>query len=283
MAKQDDNLDPHQPGEGEGDGEEGHEEKGSEHEEEEEETEEESEGEGEGGGDLKKALRQERGKRKASAAKLRDVEAKLAKAQPLAAEYEGILPYLPDLLAGKGLPGQKEKQASARSAVELEVMETANDFNLRTENGELDLEAGARALARINAKASQAATSASAPARKASAETTAAQIREKAYRATGKDGKPYATKEMIDQVFGNIPAENLVQGDTAVTALILARGMGGPGEEVEEPLHTESVQRRKSGDEPMTTFETSMARIRGVSDKEWKRLSGLAGASLEEG
>lgn len=226
--------------------------------------------EGAQGGDPKKALHAERGKRKQLAKRLKEQEAKLAELTPFVDEYKALLPHLPTLLKkaqGGEAPSQNPNQPDP------ELVELANDFGFVDEQGNPDVARAARVQKRIDARAGRSAATAVAPVSRQSAQAIAAQVRERAYKATDKTtGEPYATREAIDQVFNSLGPEALADPDTATMALIIARGLGGPGVSQDEPIHVEGGGRGPKGPVALSDFDRTMARLRGRTDAEWRKL-----------
>lgn len=246
-------------------------------EEEELETSEEGGDEGEGkakGGDPAKALAQERNKRKELSRKLKEVEEQFGKLKPLADEYQQLLPYLPQLLqaAGRGGNGRAPEQSGQP---DQEALELAAALKLEDDEGKPDASKARALISYMDKRVGAHIHSGTAGIRRESASVAVNQIRERAYKATDKEGKLFARKEFIDKVFSQVPPEALLNPDNAVAALIMARGLGGAGDaSQDEPLHVEGGGGRiKSKPAPLTDLEKSIATLRGKSPQEWQKLS----------
>jgi hypothetical protein len=254
------------------------------------------------GGDLKAALQQERGKRKALRKELSSLKADVEKMKPLAEEYTNLLPYLPQILAQKKENDQAGTRATAtveEAARVAELSEFAQIGGYLYEDGSPNLDQAARVLAFMDKRTDGRVTSTTAGTRASAAASRAQQIKEKAYEAKDKDGNLYATRKYIDQVFDGMDPEQLVQGDNAVSALVMARGLGGHGgkwsgatpgggEEVDAdgaPLHVETSGGRpasRSGDKtPLTAFEKQVARSKGLTDKQYMQLRDQTGQPFD--
>jgi hypothetical protein len=221
-------------------------------------------------GDLKAAMHAERGRRKATAKKLKEVEATLAELKPLADEYKTLLPHLPALLAGAGKKNEKPKDEGP----DPELVELAQDLGLMDVNGEPDIARSAKVMARMDKRAGAVVTRETAGVRVTSATALATQLRDKAYKAVDKDGRPYAKKSAIDAVLNSLTSEQQANADQVMTALIMARGLEGPGEDAEEPLHTEGGGRAPRVDVALSGMDKAIAKLRGKSEADWKKLTG---------
>ena len=220
-------------------------------------------------GDPTKALHAERGKRKETARQLKAATEELARVRPMAAEYEQILPVLPELLARQGQP-QGPQQTEY---VDPEVVELAQDLGLIDEDGNLDIPRANRLMAKIDQRSGRMVQQQTGPIRQQTAVQAASQVREKAYKAVDKEGQPYATRAAIDQVFNSLPPETLYDPNTAVMALVIARGLGGPGTGADEPIHVEGGGRMQRGGGPLTQMERSIMKMRGKTEAQWRGLS----------
>jgi hypothetical protein len=220
------------------------------------------------GGDLRVALRQEREKRQAAQKEAKDAKEALDKAKPLADEYSQILPYLPYLInqsksGGKATNTEVENQDS-------EAVEYARIMGYEKDDGSPDVDKARKALDFHDRRTGAKVAKETGKVAKQTASLGAQHVRERAYKVVDSDGRLYAKKEFIDKVFSEIPPDVLSNPDNAVAALIMARGLGGPGDESEkEPVFTESVGRVKKAPKAMTPLGKSIASIRGRSDDEW--------------
>lgn len=225
------------------------------------------------GGDLKVALQKEREKRKAASKKAKELEASVSEMKPYAEEYKKILPYLPALL--KKAQGETLTKAD-EAQVDEELREVAETFGLETEDGQPDIKKAKAIAGYLDRRAGAVATRVAAPALKGSATAQATQIKERAYKVRGEDGKLYAKREFIDKVFDQMAPEVLLNPDNAAAALVMARGLGGPPEEeeeVDEPIYTATPRRKsKTTSAELTPMGKSLARMRGKTDAEWQKL-----------
>lgn len=218
---------------------------------------------GKKGGDLKIALKKEREKRQALAKQVEQLT-------PLVEEYKGILPLLPALLAQ-----QKERETQqTQQAVDKELLEVAQDFGFETEDGKPDLVRAEKLLRRIDSRSGKIAQRAVQPAQAAAVAAQVADIKERAYKATGPDGKLYAKRDAIDQVFSQIPPEALTNPDNAIAALVMARGLGGPGDDPDpsEPVFSESVRARGKVKRAPSALDKQIAQMRGWDDKKLSKV-----------
>jgi hypothetical protein len=221
------------------------------------------------GGDPTKALHAERGKRKETARQLRAAQEELARVRPMAAEYEQLLPVLPELLSRSQAPqpGQPVPQADP------DVIELAQDLGLVDDDGNLDIARATRLMQRIENRTGRMVAAHTAPVRAQTAAQVASQVTEKAYKAVDQQGNPYATRAAIDQVFRQLPPESLADPNTAVMALVIARGLGGPGGGDGEPTYTEGQGRMPRGGGPLSQMERSIMKMRGKSEADWRKLT----------
>lgn len=220
------------------------------------------------GGDLKVALRQEREKRKEAQRQAKEAGDNYAKVKPLADEYSQILPYLPYLIA-QGQKGGKQ-EASSTVETDAEALEYAQVMGYEKEDGSPDVGKARRALDFHDRRNGVRIAKETGKVAKQTASLGAQQVRERAYKVTDAEGRLYAKKEFIDKVFSEIPPETLANPDNAVAALIMARGLGGPGDEAtSEPVYTESVGRTRKVTKSISPLGKQLAQIRGKSEKDW--------------
>lgn len=220
-----------------------------------------------GGGDLRIALKQERQKRQ-------ELAKEIARLKPLAEEYQAVIPTVQALLQQQQLQARQQQAQAQQNEADQEALAVAQDFGFETEDGKPDVARARRVIDRINRTTGRQAQAAAAPANKAAAEANAAMVKERAYKATGPDGNLYATREAIDQVFSQIPVEALQNPDNVIAALVMARGLGGPGQTpASEPVYSESptartskVKREPSG------LDKSIAQMRGWDDKKLSKV-----------
>jgi hypothetical protein len=233
---------------------------------EEQETEETEEAGEPGGGDLRVALKQERQKRQ-------ELAKEIARLKPLAEEYQTVLPTVQALLAQQQRQAQQQERVEYQQAADQEAMEIAQDFGFETADGKPDVVRGRKLLDRINRTTGRAAQAAAAPANQTAAVANAAVVKERAYKATGPDGKLYATREAIDQVFSQIPVEALQNQDNVIAALVMARGLGGPGVEPEEPVYSESTRARPATKKrEASPLDKAVASMRGWDEKKLSKV-----------
>lgn len=224
------------------------------------------------GGDLKGALAQERGKRKEATKRAKDLEAELAKTRPLAQEYEQLLPYLPYLLKNVGGDGNG-KQTQQQVQEDSEAAEFARVMGYEDDERMTAVERARAAIDFIDRRTGAKVQKEVGPARRVAAEARVDDIRQRAYNAKDKDGRLYAKRESIDRVFSQIPPEALMDPNNAVAALIMARGLGGPGDEPQdEPLHIERGGRAPRKQTELSDMGKTLAQIRGRSEKDWQKL-----------
>jgi len=220
-------------------------------------------------GDLKVALKQERQKRQAAQKQLKETTEKLSQVGPLAEEYEALLPYLPQILAQGDAKAKKVQQETA----DQEALEYAQVMGLRDEDGNPDISRARKAIDFHDRRTGVQVRRGTAPAARAAAVAQVQDIKARAYAARDEQGRLYATRQAIDRVFAQIPPEALTNPDNAVAALIMARGLGGPGsEEAPEPVYSERGGRTPGRAKVMSEEAKVIARIRGKSDKEWVAL-----------
>ena len=233
---------------------------------------EEGESEGESGpkdGDLKAALHAERGKRKALAIKLKAAEQSVGELKPLADEYKVLLPHLPALLAG----AKGDKKAPASTEPDPELVELANDLGLMDANGEPDLIRAGRVQARMDKRAGAVVSKDTAGVRRDSSAALATQLREKAYTAMDKEGRPYAKKAAIDSVLNRLSIEQQANPEQVMAALVMARGLEGAGESPEEPLHVDGGGRVPRVAAALTDMDKQIASLRGKTETDWSKLT----------
>lgn len=222
-------------------------------------------------GDLKVALKQEREKRREAQKEAKAAKEAVAKFQPLAEEYSQLLPYLPHLLSAADT-GRRAAASTTTPQDDPEAVEYAQIMGYETEDGKPDVAKARRAIDFHDKRTGAKVNKAIAPAAAQSASVVAAQIRERAYKAVDENGRLYASKAAIDKVFSEIPPEQLANPDTAVAALIMARGLGGPGPENSEPLYTESTGRSRAKKVAVSDMGKSIAAMRGRSEADWAKL-----------
>lgn len=222
------------------------------------------------GGDLKVALQQERSKRKEAARKAKELEETVNKIKPLAEEYEALLPYLPTLLANN----DKKVKEQENEELDEEAREYAEIMGIEDADGHPDVRKARKQLDFMDRRLGRTVDKKVAPAVRGSAQAQANEIIRRAYNVKDKDGRLYATREAIDKVFRQMAPEQLLNPDNALAALIMARGLGGPGEEeAAEPIYTERPGRSPRKKTETTELGKALARIRGKSEKQWSELS----------
>jgi len=227
-------------------------------------------------GDPAAALRSERGRRKATARKLKEAQDQIAQLKPMADEYSQILPHLPGLLE----TAKKARQApTGPDPVEVQrLTEVAEAFGFTDDEGQPDLARASKVNRFVDVLVKQRAAETIAPMAGQTAQMAAASMRDKAYRATDNTGRLYAKKEYIDHVFQNVSPEALGGSNgyaIAQQALVMARGLGGPGEEpseLNEPTFMERPGRRANGLPNLTASDHRLRQLRGKSEKDWQTL-----------
>jgi hypothetical protein len=231
-------------------------------------------------GDPAAALRSERGRRKALAKKLKQAEQSIAQMKPLADEYQTLLPHLPTIMEhakrGRAMPPQ---QPAGPDPVEVQrLTEVAEAFGFTNDEGEPDLARASKVNRFVDALVKQRSAETMAPVAGQTAQIQAKSMREQAYKATDNTGRLYAKREYIDHVFSNLAPEALAgQHGQAVAqqALVMARGLGGPGEDPDdgtEPVFTERAGRRVNGLPNLSPSDHRLRQLRGKSEKDWQNL-----------
>lgn len=234
-------------------------------------------------GDPKIALSKERSKRKALSKQVKELTEQVNKLKPVADEYQQVLYYLPTILAKKEKgKGQTNTEVSEE---DQEALELAQDMEFQTEDGKPDVARAKKLLARIDRKAGEKVSRETAGVKRTAAAASASQVRDKAYKAVDKDGRLFAKREFIDQVFDQIPPEQLLNPDNAVAAMLVARGLGGPGEdpteETDEPIYVEQAGRRGPRTYELSPMEKALAKQKGLTDKQWAELADTDSNDLE--
>ena len=140
----------------------------------------------------------------------------------------------------------------------------------------IDAAAGRKLATLVTHIADRRAGKAVAPVAQTANRSSAQQARARAYAATDSKGLPFAARDAIDEVFDRRPEYMLSNDEVIKTALIQARGLGGPGS-ASEPLHTEDVGRRGGARSPkadaITPMEKSLMGQHGMSEEEWREAS----------
>lgn len=229
------------------------------------------------GGDLKAALAEERGKRKAAQKEAKEAKEKLAKAEPLVKEYEELVPHLPGLLqAAQRGAGQQPVPAGGSNGPtpeQQELLELAQDLGLEDDKGQPDLARAARVQARIQGRVERTVQTTLKPVQETAQGAALQQVRERAYKVVDKEGRPFATREAIDQVFNSTDPRQLLDPQGASAAMLMARGISGPGEVPDEPLHVEGAGRVTASRAALSQLEKNVAKLRGKSEKDWGKMT----------
>lgn len=235
-----------------------------------ESDEQETDSEPERSGDPAKALRAERGKRKEAAKKVAALEAQVQQLQGMANEYQQILPILPQLIekakkADQVIPQQQMQQKNA------ELVAVANDLGFVNELGEPDVDRAARVLGYLDKRAGSLVNQQLTPVKKQTMQHQVEAVKERAYGAVDNEGRPFAKKAAIDEVFKSMPPEALTDPNTASIALLIARGLMGPGDLPDEPTFVSGGSSMPGGTPRLTDLEKAIAKMRGKSEKDYAK------------
>jgi hypothetical protein len=200
---------------------------------------------------------------------MQDLEQKVQQLQGMANEYQQLLPILPQLIE----KARRAEQPQNNNRPDPQLVAVANDLGFINEAGEPDVERASRVLTYLDRRAGAVADRSIGPIRQQSAQQTAQSTKERAYTAVDAEGKPFAKKEAIDQVFSMMPPESLTDPNSASIALLIARGLMGPGDLPDEPTFISGGGTMPGQTPRLSEMEQAIAKMRGKSAKEWSKVT----------
>lgn len=165
------------------------------------------------------ALKEERQARQALQGKYGQLEATVQQLQQELALHR-------QYLERQQPPAPPQPQPAQPDPVDQEALEFARLMDLYLPNGQPDLMRARRALEMSERRAEAKVRAEVEPLRQTAASGQAAALRQQAYDAKDRYGRPVASKQAIDQVFGIVPPHLLTE-DTARFLLLVASGVEG--------------------------------------------------------
>jgi hypothetical protein len=190
--------------------------------------------------------------------------------------YLGLLATHPDVVRRTGgtVDDPNPKPPAREPAAPVAPVEVDEFDDVITSLG-IDAKAGRKLATLVTHIADKRSARAAAPIAEAANRSTAQSALSRALAATDNEGNPYATPEAIEEVFRNIPGHMLGDDKVIQTALIQARGLGGPGKR-SDPVHVESAGGARRGNhktEALTPLERTLIGKHGMSEDEFRELS----------
>lgn len=225
---------------------------------------------------------------KAVRGQLKDVKGQAKQLKEKADKYDLVHPYLGLLTTHPSLTRQGDnvedeptrgRRATSPPPPPPAPIQEVTEFDDAISSLGIDPKAGRKLATLVSHIADRRSARALAPVAAAANQTASQNALQRAYQATDNDGNLYASREAIDEVFRNIPANMLAGPDADKTiqlALIQARGLGGPGGPLQDPTHTEDVAGRRGSakkDLPLGAMEKKLMERHGIADeKEFNQL-----------
>ena len=147
-------------------------------------------------------------------------------------------------------------------------------MDLYRPDGQPDITRARQALALAERRAEARVRAEVEPLRQTAATTLADSIRQRAYDAKDKFGRPFASREAIDQTFNLVPA-HLVNADTGRLLLMLAaaaENTNRPPQSQPAPAFTETSGGRVGpGSTELSSAERFAMKRTGMSEAEWNK------------
>lgn len=187
----------------------------------------------------------------------------------------------PDAEAMRRLPPEIAEAARRGKVADPEIPdeeaeETAKDLGLYSTDGRPDLAAARRVIKResrrVDSIVQREVTKHVTPV-KNMAQAQQATYLQNAAMAKAREG--YCKPETLEKVIANLAPELRSDPNVMNAALVMARGIDGPGTvlETNEPVFTESSGGRRSAPGAMSSIEERATKDKGISSKEWTELT----------
>lgn len=184
------------------------------------------------------------------------------------ANWDIVEPFVPDLAEYVANRGKKAAPPPPPAAAQdPELNDIVRTFGFYDQDGQPDYDRAAAARTFMDKRAGSVAAEAVRPVAHNAASTQARLLRDNAYHATDKAGRPFAARDAIDRVLDNLSPEDQANPQVVATALFVARGMSAPA--AGEPLHTEGGSGGNRQGATLSSPERAAARARGLSDEQW--------------
>lgn len=194
--------------------------------------------------------------------------------------WDLVEPYLPLLASHPKITGKAAPAAPASPAQDPELVKAAKVLGFYDADGQPDTERAREAREMFTGVARGVTEEAIRPVANNAATARAQALRDRAHTVVDKAGRPFAQREHIDAVLDSLSPELQAQPEMVQTALLIARGMGGPA--AGEPLHTENVGGVPgANNKQLSPVERAAARARGLSDESWIKARDTSSNVLE--